>query len=306
MRVTNSMLGGQVLLSLQRALGKLAKQQDQIASGRRILAPSDDPAGIAQGLTVKSRQILNQQHQKNITEARSFLETTDAHLQTVIETITQVREIAVRGGNDTNGPQERQAIGSQVNQFLENLVELANAKGNDGNYLFGGQESTTPPYTVTLDAAGNITAVTPNPRGIDTAVLAEVDDGVTLPVNISGTDIFGPPASLTYAFDVLINLRDNLNANNGNAVRLAPTELDVVLDRATVASTVVGARLNRLNLLEPQMVEAATNLADTLSRIEDLDMAKASIEFQQQQTAYEAALSAGARVIQQTLVDFLR
>jgi flagellar hook-associated protein 3 FlgL len=73
-----------------------------------------------------------------------------------------------------------------------------------------------------------------------------------------------------------------------------------------VASTVVGARLNRLDLLEPQKIEASTNLADTLSRIEDLDMAKASIDFQQQQTAYEAALSVGARVIQQTLVDFLR
>ncbi|HLC42739.1 MAG TPA: flagellar hook-associated protein FlgL [Methylomirabilota bacterium] len=306
MRVTNSMLGGQVLLSLQRVLGKLARQQEQIASGRRILAPSDDPAGIAQSLTVKSRQMLNQQHQKNITEARSILETTDGYLQTTVEAITQVREIAVRGGNDTNGPQERQAIGAQVNQFLEALVELANGKGNDGNYLFGGQESTTAPYSVTRDVLGNITAVTPNPRGIDTAILAEVDDGVTLQVNISGTDIFGPSASPTYAFDVLINLRDNLNADNGNAVRLAPAELDVVLDRATVASTVVGARLNRLDLLEPQKVEASTNLADTLSRIEDLDMAKASIEFQQQQTAYEAALSAGARVIQQTLVDFLR
>jgi len=306
MRVTNSMLGGQLLLSLQRVLGKLAKQQDQIASGRRILAPSDDPAGIAQSLTVKSRQVLNQQHQKNITEARSMLETADSHLQTIIEAMTQVREIAVRGGNDTNGPQERQAIGSQVNQFLESLVELANSKGNDGNYLFAGQESTTPPYTVTRNAQGNITAVTPNPRGIDSAILAEVDDGVTLPVTISGTDIFGPSSSPTYAFDVLINLRDNLNANNGDAVRLALSALDVVFDRATVSSTVVGARLNRLDLLEPQQIEASANLADTLSRIEDLDMARASIEFQQQQTAYEAALSAGARVIQQTLVDFLR
>jgi len=123
MRVTNSMLGGQLLLSLQRVLGKLAKQQDQIASGRRILAPSDDPAGIAQSLTVKSRRTINDQHQRNITEARSILQTTDGHLQSIVESITQVREIAVRGGNDTNGPQERQAIGAQVNQFLETLVE---------------------------------------------------------------------------------------------------------------------------------------------------------------------------------------
>ena len=306
MRVTNSMLSGQVLMNLQRALSRLAKQEDQIASGRRILEPSDDPAALAQSLTVKSRQSTNEQHQKNITQARSVLETTDNLLHTITENLTQAREAQVRGGADSLGPQARQALAAQVNQYLEALFELANGRGTNGTYLLGGQESTTAPYIATRNAQGDITAVTPNPRGIDTQVLAEVDDGVTIPITISGTDVFGPPASLTYAFDVLINLRDNLNTNNGNAVRAASAELDTAIDRVTVAATVVGARMNRLDLLEPQKIEASANLADTLSRLEDLDMAKASVEFQQQQTVYQAALAAGARVIQPTLIDFLR
>src|SRR3970040_1583437 len=103
MRVTNSMLSGQVLLSLQKALSRLARQQDQIASGRRILEPSDDPSGIAQSLTFKSRQSTNEQHQRNIAQARSVLESTDMVLQAVTETVTQVREAAVRGGADSLG-----------------------------------------------------------------------------------------------------------------------------------------------------------------------------------------------------------
>lgn len=306
MRVTNSMLSSQVLMNLQRALSRLAKQEDQIASGRRILEPSDDPAALAQSLTVKSRQSTNEQHQKNITQARSVLETTDNLLHTITENLTQAREAQVRGGADSLGPQGRQALAAQVNQYLEALLELGNGRGTNGTYLLGGQESTTAPYTATRNAQGDITAVTPNPRGIDTQVLAEVDDGVTIPITISGTDVFGPTTSLTYAFDVLINLRDNLNANNGNAVRGASAELDILIDRVTVAATVVGARMNRLDLLEPQKIEASANLADTLSRLEDLDMAKASVEFQQQQTVYQAALAAGARVIQPSLIDFLR
>jgi flagellin-like hook-associated protein FlgL len=98
-----------------------------------------------------------------------------------------------------------------VNQLLETLVTLANGRAGSGTFLFGGQESTRAPYAVTRDASGQITAVTPNARGIEGQTLAQVSEGVTVSTAVSGTAVFGPATDRTYAFDVLIRLRDQLS-----------------------------------------------------------------------------------------------
>jgi flagellar hook-associated protein 3 FlgL len=222
MRVTPSMMNAQVLRELQAALAAIAHQQELLSSGRRILAPSDDPAGAAQAVAIRSRQAATVQFQNNVAAAKATLSAADNALRSIADTVTQAREAAVQGASDSTDALARKSIGATVNQLLETLVTLANSRGGTGTFLFGGQESTTAPYTVTRDAGGQITAVAPNPRGIDGPTLAEIGEGVTVPTTVSGTAIFGAPADPAYAFDVLIRLRDNLNGN-----RLLSFEPDV-------------------------------------------------------------------------------
>lgn len=214
MRITPGIISAQSLRNLQAALAALARQQNLLSSGRRIVAPSDDPGGMAQSLTIRSRQAATEQFQKNLGEARDSLHATDAVLQSVLETVIRAKEVAVQGANDTNSALDKQGLGAHVDQLLEELVSLGNTRGNRGQFLLGGQESTVAPYTVTRDASGKITKVTVNARGIDGQMPAEVSEGLTIGTTVSGTAVFGASTDATYAFDVLIRLRDRLNANN--------------------------------------------------------------------------------------------
>lgn len=306
MRVTGSMIGNQVVLDIQRALARIARQQKILASGKRVRDPSDDPTAASQMQTARSRKVAVEQYQRNLSAAKSRLEAVDSTLQGVQETLTQVRIDAVKGGDDTIGAAGRTALAAHVNELLETLVEQANAKGPNGESLFGGQEVTAAVYTVTRNAAGEITAVTPNPRGINGVVTVEVGEGLTVTTSESGTNVFGPTAALDYAFNLLIQLRDNLRLNDGQAVRSAIANIDTALDRVGASNSTIGGRLGALSLIEDGLATRLVDQTETLSRLEDADMAQAMLDFQRHESIYQAALAAGARIIQPTLLDFLR
>jgi flagellar hook-associated protein 3 len=210
MRVTQSMMSNQVAREISAAFAALARQQERVSSGNRILVPSDDPAGTAQAVAIRSRQAAATQFQSNMATAQTTLSAADVTLRSVEEVVTQGIEAAVQGANDTNDPLARQAVGTTVNQLLETLVSLANSRTGTGTFLFGGQESTIAPYTAARDSAGQITTVVPNPRGIDGATDAAVGEGVNIATRVSGTTVFGAATDESYAFDVLIKLRDSL------------------------------------------------------------------------------------------------
>jgi flagellar hook-associated protein 3 FlgL len=305
-RVTPGSINAQLARDLQLALAALAKQQGMISTGRRIDTPADDPGGTAQALTVRSRQATNAQLQKNIQDARGNLAAAESTLSSAIEFLQQVREVAIQGANDTSDAPARQALGTQVDQILEAVVSIANTRGPGGSMLFGGQEVTVAPYTVTRNGSGTITAVAVNPRGINGSMPAEVAEGLTVAQGVPGTTAFGAMTDPTNVFDTLIRLRDALNTNNAVGVR---TELDNVTaahDRVTTASVLMGTRLGWLDTLESRLKDESLGLASRLSTIEDVDMAKAVTDMTQIQAFYEAGLAAGARLLQQSLVDFLR
>jgi len=211
MRVTPGMMNAQVQRELQAALAAIAHQQDLLSSGMRILAPADDPGGAARAVTIRARQAANAQFQKNVAAAQATLSAGDSGLRAIADVVTQAKEAAVQGASDSNDALARQSIGVSVDQLLETLVTLGNSRSSTGTFVFGGQESTTAPYSVTRNATGKITAVTPNSRGIDGPTPTEITEGVTVPTTVSGTTIFGAATDPTYAFGVLIRLRDDLN-----------------------------------------------------------------------------------------------
>ena len=306
MRVTPGLITTQLARDLNTALAALTKQQGMIATGRRVNAPADDPAGTARALTVRSRQAANAQFQKNIDTARSNLTTADASVRSVIDALQQAKDLAIQGANDSNDAAAKQAIGAQVDQVLEQIVATANSRGPRGTMLFGGQEVTVAPYTVTRDVNGKITAVTVNARGIDGSMPAEVAEGLTVAQGVSGNTVFGAMSSVSNAFDTLIGLRNALNTNNAVGIQDGITNTTLAHDRAVDASIQLGTRAGWLDALENRLKDEAVTLTSSLGAIEDADMAKAISDLTQIQTFYEAGLASGARLLQQSLADFLR
>jgi flagellar hook-associated protein 3 FlgL len=306
MRVTTSTIGAQVTATLQNALSALVRRQSHLSSGRRIDLPSDDPAAFAQVVTLRSSQAAAEAYRRNLGLARGSLQTTETTLRTLLETATQAKEAALLGASSSVDPQGRQALATTVTELLEDLVATANTRDPSGKFLLGGQETTTAPYTATRDVNGAITAVTVNPRGIDGANLAELADGVTLSPAVSGTAAFGATTDPTYAFDVLIDLRDALLADDADGTAATLDQLSTVIERINSTTAEVGTRLGWISRLEERLDDQSLADASSLSRIEDLDMVKAVQEFTQAQTVFEAALSSSSRLLQLSLVNFLR
>lgn len=306
MRVTPGIIGGQLARDLNTALAALTKQQRMIATGRRINEPADDPSGTARALAERSRTAANAQFQRNVDTARTKLTTADTTLRSVVDFLQQAQELALQGANDTNDATARTALGTQVDQILEQVVALANGRNPDGTMLFGGQEVTVAPYTATRDVNGKITAVTVNPRGIDGAMAAEVSEGLTIAQGVSGTTAFGALTDPTNAFSTLIRVRDALNINDGAAVRTELDNMKTIHDRVTTAALLAGTRLGWLDALESRLKDESVSLAGSLGAIEDADLTKVISDINQIQTFYQGGLAAGAKLLQQSLVDFLR
>lgn len=306
MRVTSGIIGTQLTRDLHTALVALAKQQRLIATGRRINEPADDPGGTARAFTIRGREAANGQFQRNIAAVRTRVNAGDSALRSGIDFLQQAQELALQGANDTSDAQARLAIGTQINQVLEQMVALANSRGPDGAMLFGGQEITTAPYTITRDVNGLITSLTVNPRGIDGDMPAEVSEGLTMDQSVSGNTAFGDLADPTNVFDTLIRVRDALNINDGAAVRAELDNVQAMHDRVLTASQILGTRLGWLDSLETRLQdESVTNIA-SLGAVEDADMTKAISDLAAIQTFYEGGLAAGARLLQSSLVNFLR
>jgi flagellar hook-associated protein 3 FlgL len=307
MRVTAAGISQRLTADLQAALAALTKQQSHIASGRRINAPSDDPGGTAQALGIRSRRTANQQFQRNVDDARGTLASADTALRSVIEAMQHAKELALQAASDSNDAMARASIAIEIDHLLEDQVTLANSRGPRGTMLFAGQEITVPPYTVTRDPLDNtITAVTANPRGIDDAMPVEVAEGLTVVQGVSGNTVFGALTDPTNVFDTLIRLREALEINDAAAVQAELDVLDDAHDRVVSATAMVGTRLGWLDSLETRLKDEELVLDSSLGRIEDLDIAKAATDMRQIQAFYEAGLASGARLLQQSLIDFLR
>ncbi len=146
MRVSTSMVFRNGLNALQQQQAGVSKTQQQIATGKRILSPSDDPVGAQRVLDLQESLGLNQRYQKNADRAAQRLAAEETALDGVINVLQRVRELAVQGNNDTYTAADRRAIAAEVEQRLEELVGLANSQDGNGEFLFAGNASQTQPF----------------------------------------------------------------------------------------------------------------------------------------------------------------
>ncbi|MCW9058349.1 MAG: flagellar hook-associated protein FlgL [Gammaproteobacteria bacterium] len=153
MRISTSQLFQLGIKSVLDQQATVSKLQQQIASGKRIQSPADDPAGAVRILDVRQAIDTTSQYQRNINLARERLAVEDSTLDSSVDVLQRVRELAIQANNDTQSPQTRAAIATEIRQRLEDLLDLANTAGANGEYIFSGFNTKTQPFAV--DGAGN-------------------------------------------------------------------------------------------------------------------------------------------------------
>jgi flagellar hook-associated protein 3 FlgL len=303
MRVTQGMMNLQLLRNLSTNNERMSVLQDQLASGKKINSPSDDPVGVGYALRYHAYLSHNEQFKSNATDATSFIEFTDSTLNQVNDVLQRARELAVQGANGTLTVDDRNAIKSEVDQLYDQLVQLGNTQFN-GKYIFNGSQTDLPPYQ-----QANAWASTPD----NSDIRYILGDGITLNVNVTGEEVFGAPTSAPTssstsdnAFAALKQLSDALGSGDQNGINQALANISTRLDKLQAARADLGARSNRVDLIKNRLDDLESNYQNLLANTEDADLAKTITDLKMAENVQNASLAAGARIIQPTLVDFLK
>ncbi len=302
LRVTPGMMHMQLTRNLNRNMTQMQGLSEQVTTGRKINRASDDPVGITYALRYRSELSSNEQYQKNVDSALSWLDFNDTVLSQSTDVLKRVKELAVQGSNGTNPQVALDNIRDEVVQLKDQMLDIANSKLN-GKYVFNGQKFNEKPY----DPAAGTPPFNPAAVQTDTGQINySVGVGVTLPVNVTGAEAFGNPGDPDNVFTVLDNLMAALASGNYDAVSGEITNIESRMDKILNSQSEIGARVNRVELMQNRLKDLEINLTDLKSKVEDADFEQLLIDSKINENIYQASLSVGAKVITPSLVDFLR
>ena len=291
MRVTQSMLSNNMLRNLSSSYERLSKYQDQISTGKKVNRPSDDPVVVMKGISYRTDLSEVQQYKRNFSEAYNWIENSDAALDNAGQALQRIRELVVEASNDTYDASQRQAISAEIKQLRDHLADVANTKFGD-KYLFNGADTTTQPVDLQANSGDGSFPEATQPVEI------ELSKGIYLPVNVPGEKVFGEQL-----FSDLKALTDDLDQGKNPASYL--DQIDQHIDAINNARADLGARQNRLEMMESRVDNQEVIATKVLSDNEDVDYEKAITDLTAQESVHRAALAVGARVLQPTLMDFL-
>jgi len=293
MRITQRAVALTSLQGLNRNLDAVGKLQQQLTSGRLINTPSDSPTGTNRAMQLRGDQAAVAQQSRNLTDARSWLEQTDSAMQTMLDTTRRVRDLTVQGLNTgSQSDVAQQALAAEVTSLREGLLSLANLR-IQGRPLFGGVTSGGKAYDATGAWVG---------QG-GTPVTRRVSDTEKIRVDLTGPEAFGTPGS--DLFEIVDRIATDLVADPA-ALETHLADLDVIMTGMQSAVADVGTRASRVERLDQINSDRAIELTQRLGETENIDLPNTIMRLQMQQVGYEAALSATAKALQPTLLDYLR
>lgn len=302
LRVTEGMTTRTVLTDINSARTKLSTTQREISSGKRITRPADDPFGTGRSLQLGAELEGLRQHKANVDDGTGWVTASEAALARITQTVQRARELLVQGGNDSNGQVAREGIAAEIDSLLEGVKQEANVTYG-GRFIFAGTETDTRPYE--LGGADTY-------AGNEGTVSRVIGTGVALTVNVNIKELLGEgqAAGDNKLLNVLRDVAENLRgATTADAEALRGTDLarlDENLDELTRVRAVVGATTDRLQTAGTRIEELEESGLKQLSDVRDADVPEALVNYSTQQAAYETALKAGARIVQPSLLDFLR
>lgn len=301
MRVTQGMLSNSMLHNLSNSQQRMQEYMQQVYTGKKISRPSQDPVIAVKGINYRKQVSQLEQFKNNAGEIHNWLDNSDAALDRGSQTLQRIRELAVKASNDHNGEKELESIRKEIYQLREHLVEVANTNVN-GKYIFNGTNIEEAPVTYERDDDGNVEniIVEHNTESFEISI----SHGSKIQVNVNPENIFSQDL-----FDDIDKLMDRLEgeiSENNEKISESIEELDGHINEMIDARSDVGAKMNRLELIEDRIDEQNTIATRMMSENEDVHMEEAITNLITQEILHRAALATGARIIQPTLIDFLR
>lgn len=290
-RVTHQTVQRSTLGNLQQNLSTMADLQAKMSSGKNINLPSDDPAGASDMLRLRGEQRAQTQFARNADDGNGWLTTVDSALTSSLATMRRARDLVVQGGNGGLGATSREALAAEVDGLRAALLEQANTSYL-GRSVFAGTSGAGVAFTADYAFTG-----TPG-----SSVERRVAENTTVRVDADGAAVYGEGADSVFA------LLETVSATlrSGGDVTTHLTAMDSRFESMLTQVSGVGARQNRVQDAQSALLETQQSTKAQLSAIEDVDLAGIILELQMQEVAYQGALGAAGKVLQPTLMEFLR
>lgn len=307
MRVATRSIINSLLANINKNVGRVNNYQKQLATGKKLTKPSDNPVDTAKALNLRQAYADTEQYKRNIDDTLGWLGTTDVALSQVTNSLQDIRDIVLTSANDTTSVDNRYTLGNEVQMILDNIIETANST-HANRYILSGSKTNSKPFDASFLYIGD---------SVD--LQREISRNNPLAVNIKASDIFRIDNSSPYdsfSNSILTRISDLVNilkqekdtgvpVSSGEISALLD-DIDIAMDNMVSANSDVGVKINRLEQMMEQHNDGLLNMGALLSKNEDVDLTKLVTELMMAEQIHEASLAAAARIVRPSLMDFLR
>ncbi|MDO9463061.1 MAG: flagellar hook-associated protein FlgL [Deltaproteobacteria bacterium] len=299
MRITMNNIYGSIISNLDKLADDMRTLNETISSGRKYTTLSDDPVSLISALEIRSIIDETKQYERNITYGISWTDSAEIALRQTDEIQSRAREIAVQMASATQSAATRASAAVEVGHLIEQMVALGNSQVA-GEYIFSGQKTNISPFTYD-SVAGTVTY-----NGDENDIDIRVGRNNSATINKNGKDAFMDGNETSNLFTYLIDLKEALEGNNVSGIQDSLGRLSDAADYINEKIADFGAKRNKLDMKKYIYAELRLSNTERLSDIEDTDLAEAILNLKTKEVAYQAALTAASKVMQLSLVDFMR
>lgn len=291
MRINAKIMAAHIKQNLAKQSEQLVRTQLKLATGKRINKPSDDPVGIGKVLDYRTTQKTIGQYRENILDALTRVAFTETVLGQVSDLVESAKKIAINPNAD-----DKTALAQEIANIRQQALGLANSKYG-ADYLFGGHLSDTAPFDPTAPYDYN---------GDGGAHQVVVGEGITVKIEADGSQMFADGADNLFA--VLDDLEAALSGApyDPAAVQNTVDPLYRIAKRLQLTRSDLASDYKRLERTDAHWHRFGNAVETMRQSVEDADITQAAVDMQSQQTAYEVLLATAGRIVQPSLIDFLR
>jgi flagellar hook-associated protein 3 FlgL len=301
-RITPAMLTGTTLNNINSSLAALERTSNELSSGKTILEPSDNPYGASQVIDLQSQLDGLSSYATNVQEGISWEDTASSAMSSVGNIMQSVRQLLVQTSSGTYSQSDRESIASEVEQLTESVKQDANTQ-YAGQYVFSGTKTATAPYKQGQEDAyqGDGGTVT---RAIGPGVLV----GISTPLSsLLGN---GQEAADGKLLDTMRTISEHMRGGTSEDVAALGSSdlenLEANIETLSQLQATAGTVTDQLQTASSRIEGLQASITAGLSNIEDANIAETSIAYSNEQAAYQAALRAGASIVQESLLQFLQ
>jgi flagellar hook-associated protein 3 FlgL len=299
-RITPAMVTSSTLNDLNSSLAALDRTTDELSSGKTILEPSDNPYGASQVIDLQSELDGLSSYESDAQDGISWENTASSAMASISQIAQRVRELLVQGANGTYNQSDLETMALQVEQLTESVKQDANAQ-YAGQYVFSGTATTTAPY----EQGAN-----DEYKGNAETVSRAVGPGASVTITTNISTALGEGGEDGKLLDTLRTIAENMRSGTPEGREaLGSTDLqklDGNIETLVQLQARAGSATDQLQTALTRNEDLQTSISEALSNTDDTNIAAASVAYANEQAAYEAALRAGATIVQESLLNFLQ